>query len=569
MNELLKAEIKIKDGAPTLYIDGEEQPFINAYVTYFSENNNYLEFAKLGYRVFSVCVGFSKRPINTRTDVEIFKDGIFEEYDKTGTADFSLLDKAILPLLKACPNALIFPRLNLALPKWWEDLNQDECNTDGDGKTNRESFYSEVWLKTVSGFLKETVNYLKTAPYSSHILGIQIADGNTEEWFHFDLCGGNGKPAESAFAKFLKDECGMEYNGLPDFTKPAESWRGKEYTLRYFEFCNQCVPKVIAVLAKIIKETTQNRWLVGCFYGYLTEVVSPLWGTHGLELLLNCPDIDFFSSPLSYVGGRKSGAEWCDMSLSSSIKKHCKMVWTEADVRTTLTKYMKDSRQGADIKGKYVSPIWKGPEKMQETLWNMRKVFAKQFINGNGFWWFDMWGGWYNSPEILRELQKQFDLSPKKVNLKNQVALIVDEKVIAKTFGFDNADLLYSGRQNLAKCNALYDAYHISDFMDIAKDVDGHMVAVPKKHVKNILDCDEQTLSALMNSVKKVSVHCVERCGYDGVNLLNASDESAGQSVGHFHIHIIPRKKEDGIDAWPVFSGAKESMEDIFEKLKM
>ncbi|MBE6039052.1 MAG: HIT domain-containing protein [Anaerofustis stercorihominis] len=106
-------------------------------------------------------------------------------------------------------------------------------------------------------------------------------------------------------------------------------------------------------------------------------------------------------------------------------------------------------------------------------------------------------------------------------------------------------------------------------FMDIAKDVDGHMVAVPKKHVKNILDCDEQTLSALMNSVKKVSVHCVERCGYDGVNLLNASDESAGQSVGHFHIHIIPRKKEDGIDAWPVFSGAKESMEDIFEKLKM
>ena len=46
---------------------------------------------------------------------------------------------------------------------------------------------------------------------------------------------------------------------------------------------------------------------------------------------------------------------------------------------------------------------------------------------------------------------------------------------------------------------------------------------------------------------------------YDGVNLLNASDESAGQSVPHFHIHIIPRKRDDGIDGWPVFKGAKKS----------
>ncbi|MBQ1398410.1 MAG: HIT domain-containing protein [Clostridia bacterium] len=46
---------------------------------------------------------------------------------------------------------------------------------------------------------------------------------------------------------------------------------------------------------------------------------------------------------------------------------------------------------------------------------------------------------------------------------------------------------------------------------------------------------------------------------YDGVNLLNASDESAGQSVPHFHIHIITRKRNDSIDGWPVFKGAKKS----------
>lgn len=106
-------------------------------------------------------------------------------------------------------------------------------------------------------------------------------------------------------------------------------------------------------------------------------------------------------------------------------------------------------------------------------------------------------------------------------------------------------------------------------FMDIAGDVDGHILAVPKKHVKNILDADEETVSQLMSMVKKISNHLVEHCGYDGVNLLNASGESAGQSVPHFHIHIIPRRKNDGVDAWPVFEGAKQETERMWEKLRM
>lgn len=106
-------------------------------------------------------------------------------------------------------------------------------------------------------------------------------------------------------------------------------------------------------------------------------------------------------------------------------------------------------------------------------------------------------------------------------------------------------------------------------FMDLAKDVDGHVLVIPKKHCKNILDCDAETLCAVMNTVKKVSLHLTEKCGYDGVNLLNASDESAGQSMPHFHIHIIPRRKNDGIDAWPAYTGAKEEIADVFERIRM
>ena len=105
--------------------------------------------------------------------------------------------------------------------------------------------------------------------------------------------------------------------------------------------------------------------------------------------------------------------------------------------------------------------------------------------------------------------------------------------------------------------------------MDIAKDVDGHILVMPKKHVGSILDCDDETLTSVMRAVKKVSDHLKNDCGYDGVNLLNASGESAGQSVPHFHIHIVPRRTGDGINLWPSLDGALRPVEEVFEELRM
>ena len=110
------------------------------------------------------------------------------------------------------------------------------------------------------------------------------------------------------------------------------------------------------------------------------------------------------------------------------------------------------------------------------------------------------------------------------------------------------------------------DAYTLV-IMDIAGDVDGHMLAIPKKHIKSIFDCDDITLHHVMDAVKVVASRLKEKCGYDGVNLLNASGEAAGQSVGHFHIHIIPRKDGDGIDAWPHFPGSKEEISKIYDNI--
>jgi histidine triad (HIT) family protein len=115
----------------------------------------------------------------------------------------------------------------------------------------------------------------------------------------------------------------------------------------------------------------------------------------------------------------------------------------------------------------------------------------------------------------------------------------------------------------------IYEDEYTMAFMDIAKDVDGHLLVVPKTHFTNILDCNDEYLINLMRTVKCIANHLVDDCGYDGVNLLNASDESAGQSVFHFHIHVIPRKSGDNIKAWTNFGGAETPTEDIFKKITM
>ncbi|MBQ8325904.1 MAG: HIT domain-containing protein [Lachnospiraceae bacterium] len=118
-------------------------------------------------------------------------------------------------------------------------------------------------------------------------------------------------------------------------------------------------------------------------------------------------------------------------------------------------------------------------------------------------------------------------------------------------------------------CLKVYEDEHTIVFMDKARDVDGHMVAITKKHFENILDSDVDTLNHLMFAVKKVANHCVDVCGYEGINLLSTNGKSADQCVPHFHMHIIPRCSNDKVEAWPEFGGAKCAIEEIYERIRI
>ena len=118
-------------------------------------------------------------------------------------------------------------------------------------------------------------------------------------------------------------------------------------------------------------------------------------------------------------------------------------------------------------------------------------------------------------------------------------------------------------------CYKIYEDEYTLAFLDIAKDVDGHTLVIPKKHVDNIFDCDKETLNHVMNAVKLISNHYVTNCGFSGINLINNNGASAEQAIKHLHIHIIPRIENDNIYVFPKFAGAKFSLEDTLNKLKI
>ena len=82
-------------------------------------------------------------------------------------------------------------------------------------------------------------------------------------------------------------------------------------------------------------------------------------------------------------------------------------------------------------------------------------------------------------------------------------------------------------------------------FLDLSQTADGHTLVIPKKHCKNILEVDDDTLAHLIVVTKKLANKIVKNLNANGVNILTNANEIAGQTVMHFHIHIIPRYNQD------------------------
>ena len=431
---MLKTEIKFRNGKPFVSVNSTLHAPV-AYTTYFEERGNFAEFINCGFRMFFINISFTDLPINNNTGFTPFRTGVFEN----DTPDYSEFEHHVHRILEICPDALIFPRINVAMPRKWIESHPEETVTTPKGG-NREALCSSAFLEDGAKLLEEMISHFRDSDYAHAIAGYQICGGITQEWMHHDCFGSYCDMTLRKFRKWMKEKYGIDNAPLPeraDFDTRIFS----ETTSRFGEFCNETASKTVEHFAKKTTEFINNEQIVGVFYGYSAFVTDYMQGLHGLHNIIDSPYIDFFSSPCAYDANRALGADWGDMIPVDSVKLHGKMNFIECDIRTHLTRSMHEARPGecpeefyhlTDKNGN--KTVWCGPENADLSLSAIRKAFAHQLTKGSGMWWFDMWGGWYNDEKILDDFGKIKLIAEESENKNNdlfpkaETVLFIDEK---------------------------------------------------------------------------------------------------------------------------------------------
>ncbi|MBO5031888.1 MAG: HIT family protein [Lachnospiraceae bacterium] len=81
--------------------------------------------------------------------------------------------------------------------------------------------------------------------------------------------------------------------------------------------------------------------------------------------------------------------------------------------------------------------------------------------------------------------------------------------------------------------------------LDLNPATKGHALILPKNHYKNLYEIEDETASKVLPLAKKMVITMTEKLGCDGFNLIQNNNEVAGQTVFHFHMHLIPRYNDD------------------------
>lgn len=116
--------------------------------------------------------------------------------------------------------------------------------------------------------------------------------------------------------------------------------------------------------------------------------------------------------------------------------------------------------------------------------------------------------------------------------------------------------------------NSIYEDDKFNVILDLAPATKGHALILPKEHYANLYEIPEDLLAEAVKLAKKLAMHMTDVLKCDGFNLVQNNGECAGQTVFHFHLHLIPRYTDDGQQLlWDPKNPSKEELKEICELL--
>ena len=115
----------------------------------------------------------------------------------------------------------------------------------------------------------------------------------------------------------------------------------------------------------------------------------------------------------------------------------------------------------------------------------------------------------------------------------------------------------------------LYEDEEFRVILDMGPATRGHALLLPKEHYADLFELDDETASKVLIRAKRIARRMKDALGADGFNLVQNNGEAAGQTVFHFHMHMIPRYQGDKVGlGWHMGKLTEEDKEEILNKLK-
>ncbi len=432
MKRLLKSEVKMYNGRPTVFInDRAYSPVIYSLTDCPGGRLSYEEFTghsisrfvKMGFRLFQL---------------DIWLDDMWYE---DGTFDISMAQKQIKGVTEKCPDAAVFLRFHTTPPKWWNRLYPDEMVDYADTPAvpeestpeflrylindlkplKKHSFASEKWLSDSTKMLIRFLNELSETDEAASLAGIQPATGVYGEHHYWAFMGhepDTGKAMQKAFSKFLSDKYGSDKNLrkawnddtvsisgnlVPGMDKRSNNTLGffrdpskERCIIDYYECQHTLVADCVVHFCRTIKENWPGEIITGAFYGYYISVFGRMAaGGHLCEQkILQSEYIDCLCAPQAYDGNlRQVGGAGASRGMLESAMLHKKLWLDEMD---------QPVHTGTVMGGMPVYPVY-------ESKQILRRNTMYPIVKGGGLWYYDFGphnhSGWWTHKVYEDEIE--------------------------------------------------------------------------------------------------------------------------------------------------------------------
>ena len=380
--------------------------------------------------------------------------------------DWETIDREFQDLVDASPKAKFLVLLDVNTPPWLQRrLRYDSFSLVSIAAADPE------WIAQTVAWIDAFVKHSE-GKWGDRVVGYVLGGGNCTEWTELDYRGTEGARVfshpfqDAAWRKWCAAR-GVDHGRFTPHAEEVDSaaFKGAIYDpategakIDFWRFRNENVASALLKFARATKKVAPEKE-VGAFFGYYLLCNPNMynsWNHMDYERVYDSPDIDFVITPGNYKG-RACGGGTGTLLVQGSLAVRGKRLFHEIDFWS----------HGVKPEGKNFAAEYFKTE--ADDLAGQTREAAFAIVTHASYWWFDMWGGFYDSPALferivkLERIRRRFadDASPSQAD----VLLVADPESAYATN--EKSELMrgfpWCVRDELAKTGFAYDCYSFND----------------------------------------------------------------------------------------------------------